>query len=526
MTETDTPVAVAIDLGTTGLKVGLVSFDGTVLWSDHAACRTIESPGGGREQDADVWWDTISSMLRTAMQSGVVRPERVAIVAPTGQWASTVPVDGDGNPVGNCVMWTDTRGRRYAKERFGGPLAGYAPSVLPRWIRKTGGVPAPSGKGPTGQHLYLANDRPDVAAAARWFLEPVDYLAMRFTGVAAATHASMTASWLTDMRRLDVMAYDADLVERSGVDGSKLPPLVPESSVVGGVRDDVALQLGILAGTPVVTGLPDIATAGPGAGAVRAGEAHLVISTTSWISCAAAAKKTNIFNEITTTASARPGEYLVLDNIDTAGACLDWFRRLVSLDGHREGEVVDAGALIDLAAAVPPGSRGVMFTPWLNGANAPIGDASARAGFHNVRLDTGAAEMARAVLEGVAVQNAMLLGAVERFARRRLDPIRIIGGGARSDLWCQMHADAMDRVLERPADPLNAGLRGATLNAAVAIGAIALADIRDLVKVDTTFRPDPERRTLFDSLLAGQRKLHKGQKRPLRALARAARLPA
>jgi xylulokinase len=525
VTERDDRVAVAIDLGTTGLKVGLVSFDGTVLWSDHAACRTIESPGGGREQDADVWWDTIASMIRASVASGVVRPEQVAVVAATGQWASTVPVDADGNPVGNCVMWTDSRGRRHTKERFGGPVAGYSAAVLPRWIRKTGGVPAPSGKGPTGQHLFLTRDRPDIAAAARWFLEPVDYLTMRFTGVASATHASMTASWLTDMRRLDVMEYDADLVARAGVDASKLPPLVPESSVIAGVRDDVAPQLGIPAGTPVVTGLPDIATAGPGAGAVNAGEAHLVISTTSWISCAAPAKKTNIFNEITTAAAARPGEYLVLDNIDTAGACLDWFRRLVSLDGHRDGELVDAGDLIDLATTVPPGSRGVVFTPWLNGANAPIADSSARAGFHNVRLDTGAAEMARAVLEGVAVQNAMLLGAVEKFVGRRLDPIRIIGGGARSDLWCQMHADAMDRVLERPADPLNAGLRGATLNAAVSIGAIDGSDIRDRVKVETTFRSDPERRALFDGLLAGQRKLHKGQKRPLRALTRATRTP-
>ena len=523
MTERDDRVAVAIDLGTTGLKVGLVSFDGTVLWSDHAACRTIESPGGGREQDADVWWDTIASMVRAGMASGVVRPEQVAVVAATGQWASTVPVDASGNPVGNCVMWTDTRGRRHAKERFGGPLAGYSASVLSRWVRKTGGIPAPSGKGPTGQHLFLLRDRPDVTAAARWFLEPVDYLTMRFTGVASATHASMTASWLTDMRRLEVMEYDADLVARSGIDVTKLPPLVPESSVVGGVRDDVAVQLGIPAGTPVVTGLTDISTAGPGSGTIDAGHAHVVISTTSWISCPAPRKKTNIFNEITTAAAARPGEYLVLDNIDTAGACLDWFRRLVSLDGHRAGEPVDAGELIDLAATVPPGSRGVVFTPWLNGANAPIADASARAGFHNVGLGTGVAEMARAVLEGVAVQNALLLPAVEKFAGQRFDSLRIIGGGARSDLWCQMHADAMDRVLERPADPLNAGLRGATLNAAVSIGAIDRADIRDRVKVDTTFHPDPARRALYDSLIAGQRKLHKGQKRPLRALTRAAR---
>jgi xylulokinase len=221
-------VAVAVDLGTTGLKVGLVSFGGRVLWSDHAACRTIELPGGGREQDADAWWDAIVSMVRAGLASGAARPDQVAVVAVTGQWASTVPVDEQASPVGNCVMWTDTRGWRHVRERFGGPVGGYAPTLLARWIRKTGGVPAASGRGPTGQHLFLLHERADVAAAARWFLEPVDYLTMKFTGVASATHASMTASWLTDMRRPGLLEYDADLIARAGVDRAKLPPIVPE----------------------------------------------------------------------------------------------------------------------------------------------------------------------------------------------------------------------------------------------------------------------------------------------------------
>ena len=142
MTERDDRVAVAIDLGTTGLKVGLVSFDGTVLWSDHAACRTIESPGGGREQDADVWWDTIASMIRASVASGVVRPEQVAVVAATGQWASTVPVDADGNPVGNCVDVDRQPGpaaHEGALRRAGGRLlGGGAPPLDPQDGRRPG----------------------------------------------------------------------------------------------------------------------------------------------------------------------------------------------------------------------------------------------------------------------------------------------------------------------------------------------------------------------------------------------------
>ena len=523
----DDRVAVAVDLGTTGLKVGLVSFGGDVVWSDSAPCHTITLPGGGREQDPNVWWSTITAMIKAGLPSGAARPDQVAVVAATGQWASTVPVDAAGTPVGNCVMWTDTRGGRHVRERIGGPVGGYAPRALATWVRKTGGIPATNGKGPTGQQLFLIRDCPDITAAARWFLEPVDYVTMRFTGIASATHASMTASWLTDTRRLDVLGYDDDLVRRAGIDASKLPPLARASSVVGPVRDDVADDLGLPHGVPVVTGLPDIATAPAGSGAVEPGAAHVVISTTSWISCAVPAKKTNVLKEITTAPGATHGEYVVLNNIDTAGACLDWFRRIASLDGTRnigtcsDGDgLVDAATLLDLAATVPAGSRGVVFTPWLNGAQAPIADPSARAGFHNVRLDTGAAELVRAVLEGVAVQNAMLLELVDKFVGRQLDPIRIVGGGARSDLWCQIHADAMGRTLERPADPLNAGLRGAALNAAVALGAIRHDEVRDRVEVAATFRPDPARRELYERLATGMRSLHKGQKRGLAGLNR------
>ena len=138
-----------------------------------------------------------------------------------GQWASTVPVDEAGEPVGPCVMWLDTRGARYSREVIGGPLMGYSPRALATWIRHTGGVPSPFGGDPVSHMLHLERDEPDIAAAARWYLEPVDYLSMRFTGRAAATHASMSAAWLTDNRRLDRLEYDPALVRRTGLDAAQ-----------------------------------------------------------------------------------------------------------------------------------------------------------------------------------------------------------------------------------------------------------------------------------------------------------------
>ena len=142
--------------------------------------------------------------------------ERVVAVACTGQWASTVPVDAAGEPVGPCLMWLDTRGAERARGAIGGPLLGYSPRALATWVRRTAGIPSLFGGDPVSHMLYLEHDDPRIATAARWYLEPVDYMCMRFTGRTAATVASMSAAWLTDNRRLDRLTYDPMLSAGQG----------------------------------------------------------------------------------------------------------------------------------------------------------------------------------------------------------------------------------------------------------------------------------------------------------------------
>lgn len=508
--------AVAIDLGTTGLKVGLVTFDGVVRWTEHAEV-PMSLADGGYEQDADGWWQMITAMIGRGLAAGVVDPAAVRVVSCTGQWASTVPVDAAGRPVGPCVMWMDERGGRHAGAAVGGPVAGYSPVALARWVRRTGGVPPPNGKGPLGQHLFLTRDRPEVAAAARWFLEPIDYLTTRFTGRATATQASMMGSFLVDLRRLDRLDYDADLVRWSGVDATKLPPLVPTGSVVGPVRPEVAGALGLPEGVVVTTGQPDLHSAQAGSGAVGPGERHLAISTTSWISCPLDRKKSDLLREIIAMPGATQGTYCVFDNIDTAGICLEWFRRATSF-GAPAGEPPPMEAVLAAAATSPPGARGVVFAPWLRGAGAPAVDGRVRAGFHNVTLTTTPGDLARAVLEGVAVQNATLHEAVRRFVGAPLAPLRVVGGGARSDLWCQIHADALGVPIERVADPLYGNLRGAALWSAVALGVVRLDRVRELVPVERTFHPDPAHRERYAAVADAVGRLRRASRRARRTL--------
>jgi xylulokinase len=517
-------LVLAVDLGTGGPKVGFVSVTGEVAWQDHVPVRTRWLDGGGAVQDAGEWWTLIADAVRKVLANDDVPADRVVAVCITGQWASTVPVDAQGLPVGDCIMWQDHRGIRLARQRIGGPVAGYDPRALAVWVRKTAGIPG--GNDPVGHMLNLATNYPEVAAAARWYLEPVDYLAMRFTGVPAATHASMTAAWLTDNRRLDVLAYDDDLVRRAGIDGDKLPPLVATGSVIGPVLSDVAADLGLPPGVLVVAGVPDLHAAAIGSGALGPGEAHMALSSTSWISLPVPRKKTDVLHGMASIPGL-DGGYLLADNHDTSGLCLQWLRdNLVAPEdglfgeGHQGADPCSFDDLTALAAGSPPGARRTVFTPWLAGERTPVADSHVRGGFHNLSLATTRADLVRAVMEGVAYNNHWLLGYVEKFAKHRLDPIRIVGGGAVSELWCQIHADVMDRTIEQVDDPLNAQLRGAAVLAGMALGLVDKGEVRDLVGVSRTFTPDPENRQVYDRLSSELPKLYASQRKMFRRLNR------
>jgi xylulokinase len=498
-------LALAVDLGSSALKIGIVSLTGEVVAFRRAPLETERSSAGAATQDASNWWQTIRTLAREVI--GEADRRRVVAIACTGQWASTIPVDGTGEPVGPCLMWLDTRGAEHTRRALGGPLVGYDPRALLTWVRRTAGIPSSHGGDPVSHILHLEHDEPRTAAAARWYLEPVDYLGMRFTGRATATHASMSAAWLTDNRHLDRLEYDPLLLRKAGIDRAKLPPLLPTGSIIGPVRPEVANELGLDASVQVVTGTPDLHSAALGSGAAEPGQAHMTISTTSWISLPTARKKTDALRSIATVPGFDGRGYLVANNHEAAGLCLRWLSDALPADPKPSFEM-----LTSQAAHARPGSGDVLFTPWIAGERSPVDDRNARGGWHNLSVTTGGAELVRAVLEGVAYNGRWLHEAVERFARTRLDHVRMFGGGALSDLWCQIHADVLDRTIDRVAEPMHANLRGAAMSASLALGAIRIGEIRDLIQIEGTFKPDPQNRATYDRLYAEFPKLYKAQR--------------
>ncbi|MCA9698854.1 MAG: FGGY-family carbohydrate kinase, partial [Myxococcales bacterium] len=453
-----------------------------------------------------------------ASRAVLARPEvagrRVAAVAVTCHWAGIVAVDGEGKALRPSIIWMDSRGARYMAEHCGGVinLEGYGARRLRRWLRLTGGAPSLAGKEPTAHLLWLRANEPEIYAKAARFLEPKDWLNHRLTGIFAATYDSIALHWVTDNRDIDRVRYDPTLLEWLGVEREKLPDLLAATDVVGELGREAAADLGLDPGDPgestgikVVGGSPDVQTAAVGSGAVADGDAHLYVGTSSWISAHVRVKKTDLFHNMTALPSALPGRYFVANAQETAGACFEHLRDklLFPDDGLSGPPPPDFWTHVEaLARAAPAGSGGLIYAPWLYGERSPVADHTVRGGFHNLSLQSGRPELLRAVHEGVAYNNRWLLGFVERFIGRRCEPIRYIGGGASSRLWCQIMADVLDREIDQVAEPRACNARGAALLASVGLGHLQVEDIPARVPVAERFSPTAEHRELHSARFA------------------------
>jgi xylulokinase len=151
----------------------------------------------------------------------------------------------------------------------------------------------------------------------------------------------------------------------------------------------------------------------------------------------------------------------------------------------------------------------VIFTPWLNGERTPVDDHTVRAGWYNLSLGSTRADQVRSVLEGVAFNYRWLMGAVEGFVGREFDHLHFVGGGAQSDLWCQIQADVLDREIRKVADPIQANARGAALLGGMALGHVDESGLADSVEIERTFRPQRQNRATYDELFGEFKSIYK-----------------
>ncbi|MBM4426874.1 MAG: xylulose kinase, partial [Chloroflexi bacterium] len=368
---TEEKLILAVDLGTSGMKVALISVSGRVLGWEAEPVRLILTQDGGAEQSPDEWWAAFLSAAGRLMEQNQDARLRVAAVCCSTQGEGTVAVDKEGNALGNAILWMDMRGAVNLKKQIGGliNIDGAGISNVLRFVRLTGGMPSMTGKDPAAHMLFIRDTMPEVYARTYKYLNVLDYMNLRLTGEFVASFDSIVTSWVTDNRNPDEIHYDDSLIRLLGIDRKKLPEIVKCTKVIGNLRSDVASALGLSADVKVVAGAIDNTAAAIGAGAVEDYALHLYIGTSSWMAAHVPFKKTDVASSMASIPCAVPGRYLLTALQATAGGNLTFLRDNIIYHKDellQEADVPDIFKVLDkIADRVPAGSNGVMYTPWI-----------------------------------------------------------------------------------------------------------------------------------------------------------------
>ena len=466
----------AVDGGLTVTKAVVFAPDGRELGVGEARVPQDTPQPRWVERDMDALWDACAGAIRDALGRAGVAAADIAAVATTGHGDGIYLVGADGHPVRPAILSLDSRAHgiveRWREE-----------GVLDEALRLTGQHPFAASPAPL--LAWMKVHEPEVWERCRWVLTCKDWLRFRLAGVFATdfTEASLSFTDVQTQRYSDA-AFRLFSLEDAR---DKLPPVLGCAEVGGEVQSEVAVATGLRPGTPVVGGLHDVDANALGTGCVEPGQLAIVAGTWS-------------INEVISSRPAtdprwacrnfvEPGRWMNMAYSPASATNLEWFvRELCPLEiegATARGESPFAFVNQEVASVLgePPGP---VFHPFLFGS--PYGD-QASAAFLGMRGWHRRPHLLRALFEGVTFNHAVHVDAL-----RSAFPVteaRLSGGGAQSELWSQMFADALGlRVLVT--DAREAGARGAALCAGVGVGLYdSLAEaVATTVRVVRPYRPN------------------------------------
>ena len=483
-----------------------------MLGSGLTRVPTTFGEGGLAEQDSEVIWrSTLSACRQALVAAGTAATDAVRSICVTSQWSSIVPVDAEGLPVAPLHMWFDRRGEAFTAALTSGADG---EAVKARWADIHGFGPSTS-----LSHILWFQRQADIHRRAVAYLEPMDYLNARFTGRIAATANSAMPLALTDNRVLGATMWSDELIEMADVDSSRLPELTRSLMVLSTIRADVADDLGVRRDVEVVTGSNDSIAAAFGSGALGPGQATVMMGTTGVLTVHHPVRHVDSAKFIVTMPSSLEDRYYVVAEAGLGGklveAALGEAIGCELTDGPPDAIFEQA---MQLAGKSPPGSRGVVFLPWVFGAMAPAPDPRHRGAFVGISLSTSRADLVRALIEGVSMQMRWLADEVEAALGLPFDKMRFVGGAALSDVWATVLADVVGRPIEQLDNPRHANARGAGLMAFVSTGQLSIDDLAALVPVHARYEPDPSNTSLWDDRLGVFRELHTALAEPVSRL--------
>ncbi len=470
-----------LDLGTSSAKAVVVNTGGHVLSQASAGYTVTSARAGYAESEPADWWAAVTACAREAVHAAAVRPAAIGL---SGQMHGLVLASGEGEALRPALLWADSRatGSLRAYQLLGArPLARLANPLAP---------------GMTGPLLkWVADHEPRIYSAARWALQPKDWIRARLTGEFHAEPSDASASLLYDVPG---DRWDLEVVSALGLKASLLAPLLPSAGTLAGhLTADAAAGLGLPAGIPVAAGAADTAAAALGSG-ISGDDVQLTVGTGAQVIRPLTAPVSRADAGVNLYRSAAPDGWYHMGATVSAGLALNWVRETMNADW----------AELYASAGHPGQAHDPIFIPHLSGERTPYGDPALRGSWTALSLACDRASLLRSALEGTAFAIRDALDAL--LAGHRPAHLRLAGGGTLAAGWRQMLADVLEFPLHAVDVPAASG-RGAALLGASAAGLISLREIEGPLAPPARLvaEPDPagaafhrERRTRFRPLIS------------------------
>ncbi len=497
-----------IDIGTSGTKTLLVDSTGSVIAEANAEYPLHQPKPGWTEQDPEDWWNATVKTVRAVMKKSKVKPGDVKSIGLSGQMHGSVFLDKQDKVIRNALLWNDQRtaeqceeitsaagGRKSLIGMVANPaLTGFqAPKVL--WLRK--------------------NEKRNFDKLAKVLL-PKDDIRRRLTGgyVTEVSDASGTLF-------LDVVnrKWSAELMSKLGLDASLLPTVVESDEVTGTLTSEAAKLLGLTTACKVVGGAGDCAAGAVGNGVVKSGVLSTSIGTSGVMFVHSDQPQYDADGRLHTFCHAVHGKWHMMGVNLTSGGALQWWVDSVlrGLTGVADGRRYELAT--KEAAAVPAGSDGLLFLPYLNGERTPHADPNARGSFVGMNLLHTRGHMTRSVMEGITFALRDSLEIITSMGVP-VKQVRASGGGSKNPIWRQMQADVFGqkvttlKVEQGPAF-------GVALLAMVGDGAYKSIEqaCAATIKVADETKPDRSATKKYDQLFPVYRDLYANLKGSMAKLA-------
>ncbi len=527
---------ITYDIGTTGIKTCLIEIAETMKIIASATegynLYVDEETGvkGGAEQDADEWWAAMCITTKAVFEkSPAVSKEQIEGISFCSAMQGLVLVDRDGNCIRRPMTYMDQRARAELKKgiAYGFQIAGAEVTKLLKYLKYTGAVSS-SVKDPIWKYKWVEAHEPENFKKIYKWLDIKEYLILRASGEFVMTNDSAFGTLLYDTRK-GHEGWCKPICDMVGVNIEHMPPIKKSTEKVGEVTEKAAEELGLAAGTAVYGGGGDASLIGVGAGAVDIGDTHIYSGTSGWVGTVVPEQLVDAGAMMAAIVGANPETYNYFGELETSNKCVGWVKDHLALDEigvflKKYGNAADSfeqvefnmyDYLEEVIDTIPAGSNGVVFTPWLHGNRCPFEDPNAAGMFFNIRLDTGKTELIRAVVEGICFHMRWMLERQEQkvMKYKKNNAVRFCGGGALGETTCQILADILQRDVVVVESPQNIGAVGAAACIAIGMGIIPkMTDVKKLIPVKTTYKPNKENKEVYDKNFKVFKNLYKCNK--------------